>query len=988
MLPGASALLTLAAGLFGGMPCPAAHDIHTHPEYMIDVWTPEDGIPGNSITAIVHARDGYLWVGAFGGLSRFDGTRFTSISKGLPNNRVVSLFEDRHGDMWIGTEGSGVIRWRDGPVAQFTTATGLSDNTVYAIAEDSDGNIWVATSSGLNLIRNGRVQVFRTADGLPSDLVKSLDRGPSGRLWAGTGRGVCEIRDQRPSCNGPWTSDTRGGVNAVHEDHAGALWLGGMGDGLTRLRQAEATRFLPCPSRDPCLTGGHVNAILETRSGGLWIGYGRVGGVSRLRDGKFLHLGADAGIPPFTVRTLFEDAEGGIWIGTDGGGLVHLRPKRVSVYTTADGLPHNVVTSLAQTPDGTIWAGANCGPPSLLHDGGFLVQLQKEMHGKCAVEVAAGRDGSMWIGTWGAGLFRRKDGIVSHWGSANGLSDDTILALHEDSIGGMWVGTEHGDVNYIRAGTVRRYSAQDGAGTGRVGAFAEDREGRIWIASNGDGLSVFDRGKFRHEGPEAGMTSQQIITVFVDSRGMLWVLTADRGLLVLKEGRFLNARLATGIRESTAGHFVEDGAGNLWVATLGGISRYSRDDLTAFAAGKIGEVRPLTLDRRDGMPSPNFIVGLRVNDGRLWFGTYGGIAVIDPAQIHANPAAPRVAIEGASVDGASLRLSANSFRVAAAAKSFQFEYTALSFVDPAKVRFRYRLRNFDRDWVEAGARRTAYYSRMVPGSYRFEVMAANSESVWSSVPEWVGVVIEPFVWETAWFDALVGVCLIGGSVWAYRQFSERRNRMRLDQVRREGAIDRERVRIARDIHDDLGFRLTQIGLLAEMPPEGNGNGTRLSSAVRDAAQAMDELVWTVNSGNDTSTGFVDYAAQFAEEQLHAAAIRCRIQIAPDLPRLELTAETRRNLFLAFKESLNNVVKHADATLVRVRFFAEERSLLVEILDDGRGFAGERRSNGNGLRNMTERMAVLGGGIEIQSEPGKGARVLFRTGALRPLPAGA
>jgi ligand-binding sensor domain-containing protein/two-component sensor histidine kinase len=953
---------------------------------MIEVWTPEDGVPGNSITSIVEARDGYLWVGAFGGLSRFDGTRFTSISKELPNNRVVSLFEDRNGDMWIGTEGSGVIRWRDGPVAQFTSATGLSDNTVYAIAEDSTGNIWVATSSGLNLIRNGRVQVFRTADGLPSDLVRSLERGPSGRLWAGTGRGACEIRDLRPSCNGPWTADTRGGVNAVHEDHSGTLWFGGMGDGLTRLRPEGVTKFLPCPSRNPCLPGGHVNAILETRSGDLWFGYGRIGGVSRLRDGKFLHLGKEAGLPPFTVRTLFEDAEGGIWIGSDGGGLVHLRPKRVSVYTTADGLPHNVVTSLAQTTDGAIWAGANCGPPSLFRNGRFEVQLQREVHGKCAVEVAAGRDGSVWIGTWGAGLFRRKDGVVSHWGSANGLSDDTILGLREDSSGGMWVGTEHGDVNYIRDGTVRRYSAQDGVGTGRVGAFAEDREGRIWIASNGGGLSVFDRGKFQHQGPETGMNSQQIVTVFVDSRGLLWVSTADRGLLVWKDGRFLDAKAATGIQESPTGHFVEDGAGNLWMATRGGISRYSRDDLTAFAAGRIGQVRPLTLDRRDGMPSPNVVVGMRASDGRLWFGTYNGIAVVDPTQVRANSVSPRVVIEGASVDGVSARLSANSFRIVAAAKSFQFEYTALSFLDPAKVRFRYRLRGFDRDWVEAGARRTAYYSRISPGSYRFEVMAANGEGVWSSAPQSVGVVIEPFVWETAWFAVLVCVCLICGSLWAARRFGERRTRARLDHLERERAIDRERTRIARDIHDDLGFRLTQIGLLAEMPAEGNG--TRLSDAVRDAAQAMDELVWTVNSGNDTSDGFVEYAAQFAEEQLHAAGIRCRIQIAPDLSRLELTAETRRNLFLAFKESLNNVVKHADATLVRVRFYADGRSLFVELLDDGRGFATAQHFGGNGLRNMAERMAELGGGVEIQSEPGKGARLLFRTGALRPLHTGA
>jgi signal transduction histidine kinase len=433
---------------------------------------------------------------------------------------------------------------------------------------------------------------------------------------------------------------------------------------------------------------------------------------------------------------------------------------------------------------------------------------------------------------------------------------------------------------------------------------------------------------------------------------------------------------------------VEDGDGHLWVSTTRGIVRLERERIDAVADGRAATLEPVAITRRDGMPhsegsgggfDPS---GLRDRDGRLWFPTLDGIAMVDPATFPINRRPPRLAIEDVTTGGEPAARAAAGVTIPPGTPAIEIAYTAFSLLDPAKVRFRYRLVGLDDEWTDAAERRVAYYSHLPPATYTFEVLASNNDGIWSTEADSVRLVVMPFWWERGVVRGGGLLALLAATGIAARAVSTRRARARLLELERAHALQRERERIARDLHDELGARLTHIALLADRP-KPHDDRTRLTRAVRDAVSTMAELVWSVNARHDTLESFANYAAEFAQEHLEAAGVRFRLDIRPDFGAHVLSAEVRRHLYLAFKEAVNNAVKHARASQVNVTIDLDAGVLVLDVSDNGCGLPaggdGTRAdgSSGNGFGNMRARMRAVGGTFAVDSPAGGGTRLTFR-----------
>jgi ligand-binding sensor domain-containing protein/signal transduction histidine kinase len=942
--------------------------------YVVERWSVEEGLPNNALTSVIQTRDGYLWIGTWAGIARFDGVRFTTVADNLPNDHARALLEDADGSVWIGLSGTGVARWRSRGFDVVTPNEGLAGVDVRALALD-EGRIWVATENGLSMVDGGRVTTWRTRDGLPSNVITGLSRRPGGGVWVATAGGLCQVTRLQVQC----ASSTRAtALNAVLETRDGQLWVGterGLLSGDARLG-AE----LAC--RDACFARRSVSALMQARDGRLWIGFAD-GEIAHRHLGIETRYGVPDGLPPGgRVQALVEDEEGSVWAAISGSGLARLSHKRVATITTTDGLPGKVIGSIVQDASGTIWAGTECGPVSELRDGRFYPRFVEYTKDACAYVLWAARDGSLWIGTSNRGLFRWHDGRMEHFGLEDGLSDTYIRGLFEDRDGVIWIGTAVGGLHYYADGRLSRsFGPADGVATGILASFAQDRDGRVWIGSNANGLSVYENGRFRRLSDQESPPSRSISGLLFDSRGDLWIGTASHGLFRRRDGRYEPFGVGQGLGHALVALMIEDRDGTLWVSTGHGISRLTRDRIDEVAVGRRASLDPIVLDRRDGLlnvegsgggfdPS-----GLRDRDGRLWFSTVDGIAVVDPAAFPFNTIAPRVTVETVSLGGRLAAPDADGIiHVPAGTATIDLAYTAFSFLAPRQVRFRTRLRGVADDWQEVGGRRVAYYTRLRPGDYTFEVLATNGDGLSSARPAVMRLIVAPFWWERRLVQGAGASLLLLLTAVGVREVSLRRARARVAELERAQALERERARIARDLHDDLGSRLAHIAILAETS-DSVDHDSRIVRAARAAARTMDELVWTINARNDTVESFAYYLGQFAEEHVAAAGLRCRLQIPADLPARSLAADVRRHLYLASKEAITNAVKHARASEIGVSLRATDAILVMEISDDGCGLpTGRLDPTGNGLKNLRERMSAAGGTLELESAGGAGTRV--------------
>jgi len=542
----------------------------------------------------------------------------------------------------------------------------------------------------------------------------------------------------------------------------------------------------------------------------------------------------------------------------------------------------------------------------------------------------------------------------------------------------------------------------NGLPSSRITAMVQQRDETLWIGLYGAGVGRLKDGAFTLYGKAQGLKSSIIRSLLLDAEETVWAGTEGGGLSRIRESGVVTITAAQGVAQDTIVQLLEDDASYLWLGTHRGIYRIARRELNELAAGRTSRVEQRVFDRSDGMDSVQCIgafgAGLKARNGTLWFSTDRGIALVNPKQPRAEMAQPLVYLEEILVDdrvwqsgttgaprGGDGRKGGRLLEIPPGSRQIAFHYTGLNFTAPERVRFRYRLEGLDADWVEAGTRRVANYGHVPPGNYRFRVTAHGGNGVWSEADCSVALVVPRRYWQTWWFRLAVLAGFTAGVAAIVRYASFQRLRRQLRLAEQQAALQRERARIAKDIHDDLGANLTQIALLGELAERDQGQPEKvtqrldtISATARQTIKALDEIVWAVNPRNDTLSHLIDYTGQFVLDYLRMAGIRCRLDFPEIVPARSLSADLRHNLFLVVKEALTNIVKHARAREAWFWVKVPVHALEIVIEDDGQGFdIGVEPRGGDGLQNMRQRLTDIGGECGIESRPGTGTKVLLR-----------
>ncbi len=960
--------------------------------YLIDVWLTEHGLPENIVNAIAQTPDGYLWCGTTHGLARFDGVKFKVFNgqntPELGSSRIRQLFVDRQGALWITIFEGGLIRYEHGKFTAFALPPreNTTARTIFSIAEDQSGSLWLMVEDGA---------VFHFVDGKFS--LASND-------WPSTDRKIFRI----------------------HEDSHGQVWVATS----TYLARLENGRLLP-----PALEGKlwQYQILCPSRSGGWWIM--TAGRVRLWREGQWI---ADAGKwvrPDRVIECSIEDRHGQLWVASLGKGLYcystnTAEPRQITVK---DGLGSDLVRALFIDSEGNLWAGTRPGGLNRLRPALFQTYGVKEgLSSDLVTAICEGANGELWVGTDGEGVNRLKDNVVEQFGAEQGLDSRNVRALLVDSRANLWEGSWAGGLYQFK--TNHFFARRDIPGRDTpvaslfedskrrlwvgqrslnklvkiendvattvdlpnptpaldVIALAEDSSGNIWAGTDGSGLFRWKDDKCERFTRAGGLPSNTIRSLYAESDGTLWIGTVDGGLCRLKNNKFVSCNSRNGLLDDVINHIVDDGRGFLWCTSFMGVFRVSKAELNDFADGKRSRVQCEAYGKSDGLPAlecpggfqPS---GCKTRDGRLWFPTIKGLVVVNPADVPTNPVAPPVLIEEILVDGTPLPKpdkGASDLTVQPGQHRYEFRYTGLNFSAPERVLFRHKLEGLEEKWVEAGTERSVNYSHLSPGRYEFHVTACNQAGLWNENGAAVAFRVLPHFWQTWWFiggGLLTGAAAIAGTVF---YTTRRKLKRQLERVEMQLSVERERARIAQDIHDGVGANLTEIAWLAEVaehdaakPEEVRAQAQKISSTARETVQSFDEIVWAVLPQNDTLTSLVEYLGRRVDEMFDSTPTRCWFSSPPNLPDIVVPAEVRHSFYLACKEALHNVNKHARATEVRVQVSASESSLQVDIEDNGCGMdLSAERPRGNGLRNMRQRFQDLGGRFELHSAPSQGTRV--------------
>lgn len=963
-------------------------DFQSGAPYTIDVWEAAPGkLPQNEIITMIQSRDGYLWLGTLSGLVRFDGIRFTvfdeSNTPGLDSSRIISLFEDSQTNLWVGTETAGVVLVKEGRVSSLDIGRGSREGRLMSACEDSSGAVWLYTADGqLCRYRNGRRDIWRLG-AKQSSKCRRVIAGESGRVLVATDWSLFVIGPTaglEPTTL-PVEEETQvDDIDFILASERGGYWR--LAEG--RVQKWSTTGLerdwgpytnLWNRSRTP------VKAACEDRQGNLLVGTGGAGVFWFDPDGKATCLSTKEGLSHNIILSLHADREDSLWVGTDGGGLNRVKRQVFDVLQESRGL---VAQSVCEDAEGGLWIGYNGGGVDLWSKG-VLQRFDPSQFWMASVRAVFADGQRVWVGTSGAGLIQLQLGQIQRVPGVRTLHP-VVLAIHQDRINRLWVGTQ-GGLARLDGHAWKTYTTLAGLSSDEVRAIADDAEGNLWVGTMGGGLNLLRDDKFTAFRKKDGLPSDNISSLLADDDGVLWVGTDGGGLARLHKGKWTRYTTREGLISNSVGYLVEDGQGYLWIGSNAGLMRVKKKALNDLAQGLATFIPVRAYGEPDGLPSSECTSGsqpgaCRTRDGKLWFPTIKGLVSVKPDQLKSNTNPPPVRIESVLIDDQPHHTNAlrtgfsQAVTIPAGTERLEIRYTSLNLAAPERARFKYRLYRLKRHetaWTEAGNIRIALYPRLSPGHYRFQVMACNEDGVWNEKDSSLALMVETPFWRTWWFLTSATVLFLGTIIAVVRYFSTQKLQRQLEHLRQQEALEKERARIARDIHDQVGASLTQVSLLGELvesdknsPEEVEAHGRQISQTALETTRALDEIVWTVNPSNDTLDGLITYVCKHAQEYLAVAGLRYRLDVPTQLPSAVISPEVRHNVFLASKEAVTNVVRHAKASAVWVRLRLEPDRFTLEIEDNGRGLADmDEKAGRNGLRNMRKRMEDIGGDFSIR-----------------------
>jgi ligand-binding sensor domain-containing protein/signal transduction histidine kinase len=921
------------------------------------------------VHAILQTRDGYIWAATEGGLARFDGLRFVVYNSqntpGLRTNNIRSMFEDREGTLWIATA-DGVARLKNSTFTTFTIQQGLPSNNVWSLYQERDGDLWVVTAQGLARFRGNGFEVSADPGATSPALTGAITEDNQGTLWVGTRSGLRVLKKGsliKPSFPRRLsTSD----VEALISDRSGRLWIGTQ-NGLYALEKSTVT-----PARG--LPGHRITVLYQDRSGSIWVGTDA--GLGRIANGKVTRASASDPLLGSMILSIYEDREGSVWIGTELSGIGILRDQKFTTYASREDVGDDLVRCVFGDSRGTVWMGTNEKGLVRYENGRFSsITTADGLSSNVILALAEDRDGSLLVGT-PDGLNRIRRGEISILTSADGLADDFVRSILSDGHGSLWIGTRRG-LSRLKNGRFTTYTQADGLGSDLVGALLEDGPDELWIGTL-HGLTRLANGRLKNYTTADGLSSDVITALYKDSDGILWIGSEGGGLSEFRNGRFIRIPAELRLPQVIYG-IAEDITQNLWFSSDSGIFRANRTELDRFAHGKRVVVPVVSYGASDGLRIGESSGGghpaaWKAKNGALWFATLKGVAILrSDAKLNRLP--PPVAIESVSIDDQVFD-PAKIDDIDPGHSRFAFEYAGLSFVAPQKVRFRYKLEGFDRNWVEAGTRRVAYYTNLRPGSYRFRVLARNNDGFWNESGSSLEFRLEPHFYQTYWFFAFVALAigLLSYSIyrWRVRQVEAQFN-----------AVLQERNRIAREIHDTLAQGFAGVSVQLEIV-------ARLLSSSADAAREhLDQArllvrhsltearrsIWELRSQSSESEDLAARLSKMAAQASGSTQGKVKLQVHGTYR--PLTPKMEDELLKIAQEALTNALRHAEAENINIVLTFDAKKLRMTIADDGRGFQSSPYAGWNGhfgLQGMRERAENIDAELSVDTGIGKGTRV--------------
>lgn len=948
-------------------------------QYRATQWTADSGLPQNSVRGIVQTPDGYIWVATLNGVARFDGIRFTVFNKsntpGISSNRIVAMVKGAGGDLWLASEDNNLIRYHEGRFSVLDEATGIRPHSVNALTSDahdavwvlSDGHIvrwnpsarifvresfgdegtvfnslwWVGTgfwsqrNGELICVAHGRLQKFSLPSDLKAESIRGVAVGGDGVVWVAT-------HDRRfgTLSNGRYNVYTTPAVtDFINQTRRN--WKVHISLNFAR------TLVFPSGGMDKGIT---YNILLRDRDENMWVG-SEGEGLFRIQSQLIKSLDTTQGLASANVYPVMQSRSGDLWVGSWPAGLTRIRNGQVvSAMTEKDGLP-GLVTALAEDKDGKLWIGSHNGV-RVLNNGRLSTPALLPASMPVAQAIFPAADGRMLFGTPN-GLYVL-DGDNSHWMTTReGLATDDVRVIVSDRRGDIWIGG-YGGLTRMRGQELTRWTEAE------------------------------------------GLPSNNVRSIYQDSAGELWVGTYDGGFGWLRNGKWVVFNEERGLSDNGAFQILES-QGYFWISSNSGIYRVRRSELVDVEEGRRPRIVTVAYGRADGMLSVEcngglWPAGAKDEQGRMWFPTQRGVAIVDPSLVQVASKPPQVKIESASIEHKP-QSETEEIVLRPGQTNLEIGYTALSYIRPEQITFRYMLDGVDRDWQEVGTRRTAYYSHLPPGEYRFHVAARSSDGVESVGDTAILVRVVPPFYRRSWFLVLVALvaATMAWLIWSYRIRQLKKAQAAQQAFSREliASQESERRRIAAELHDSLGQRLIVINNLALflLRPKGKVRSEE------EKQQAMEEISSEASQAIE-ETRSISYALRpFQLDRLgltkaiqalgKTASRSSQIEITMDLDNIdEVFPETLRiNFFRIVQEALNNIIKHSGATQAQVSTARSDKSVTLAISDNGRGLPSEPRAaadsmGGFGLTGMRERTTLLHGVMHIKSEMNVGTTLII------------
>lgn len=731
-------------------------------QYVQQIW--QDELPQSTILAIAQTKDGYMWFATYKGLIRFDGVRFTvfdySVDKDLETNNVHALCEDKTGVFWIGTN-QGLFYAKDGDFKRFTADKQLSEILINTLALGRDNSLWVGTNNGLFQVKDNQVKAYTTTEGLTSNTIFAICEDRNKNVWIGTSKGLNRLKDGKLTFYTTKEGLSNNYVRSLCEDSLGNMWVG-TDIGLNYLQNEKFSVY----TTKNGLAHDFILTLRLDPLGFLWIG--TPGGLSRLANNKFSNYTSVDGLSNTRVRSMYQDTEGSLWVGTNGG-INRFSESKLIAYTLKEGLASDYVRSVYEDRNGVIWIGTD-GGFSQFNQGKFTSYTTKDGLADNSIRtICQDRQGDIWLGSIG-GLTKFSNGKFTNYTREEGLGSNYVRVIYEDSLGNLWIGTEEG-LNLYKDGKFTLYTKSDGMSSNDVRAIVEDRKGNLWLGTYDQGIIYFKDGKFTNYTKKDGLPDNVIFSFYYDSDETLWIGT-DRGLVRFKNDKFFIYKFPDTTFEEIF-HILEDNKNNLWLSSNTGIYQISKKQLNDYFEGKISNVTTVVYGKADGMKSAQCNgacqpAGWKTKAGKLWFPTSRGVVMIEPEAMQLNKVIPPVVIEQIIVDGQKVNIG-ETISFDAGKEKFEFYYTALSFVAPEKVKIRYKLEGWDRDWIESNKLRQVTYTNLPYRDYVFKVIACNNDGFCNEIGASYSFHIKTPLSQT-WWAYLAYVLAIAGVTSGFARY--------------------------------------------------------------------------------------------------------------------------------------------------------------------------------------------------------------------------